>query len=150
MRPSDPLDCCWQTSLTLKEQCFLQKLFSAFPRGWPGVGLLLLRGLVSFTLAAEAAAYTSTAKMSVVGWIVVALSLASAACLLAGFMTPVAAIAVTAGASAFALSGPLPATIELVVLGIAIALLGPGAFSVDARMFGRREILLPGSRTPKQ
>lgn len=26
---------------------------------------------------------------------------------------------------------------------IAIALIGPGAFSVDARLFGRREILIP-------
>jgi len=33
-----------------------------------------------------------------------------------------------------------------VVLAIVIALLGPGAFSVDARMFGRREILIPVTR----
>jgi hypothetical protein len=31
-----------------------------------------------------------------------------------------------------------------------IALLGPGAFSIDARMFGRREILIThASRSPK-
>jgi hypothetical protein len=31
----------------------------------------------------------------------------------------------------------------LMVLATAIALLGPGAFSIDSRLFGRREILIP-------
>jgi hypothetical protein len=31
----------------------------------------------------------------------------------------------------------------VIVPAITIALLGPGAFSLDARMFGRREILVP-------
>jgi uncharacterized membrane protein YphA (DoxX/SURF4 family) len=35
------------------------------------------------------------------------------------------------------------AIINLIVLSIAVALLGPGAFSLDARMFGRREITIP-------
>jgi len=30
-----------------------------------------------------------------------------------------------------------------VILAAAIALLGPGAFSLDARLFGRREIVIP-------
>ncbi|HEX6731189.1 MAG TPA: hypothetical protein VF074_14290 [Pyrinomonadaceae bacterium] len=38
------------------------------------------------------------------------------------------------------------AIINLIVLSVAIALLGPGAFSLDARMFGRREITIPSSR----
>jgi hypothetical protein len=33
----------------------------------------------------------------------------------------------------------------MIVLTTAIALLGPGAFSIDARMFGRREILIPNT-----
>jgi uncharacterized membrane protein YphA (DoxX/SURF4 family) len=83
------------------------------------------------------------AKVSALGWIIVGLSLACAACLLAGFMTPVIAIAVTIGASALVLSGLLHSLIEVIVLAVTLALLGPGAFSLDARMFGRREILLP-------
>ncbi|HEY2963396.1 MAG TPA: hypothetical protein VGJ37_13315 [Pyrinomonadaceae bacterium] len=90
-----------------------------------------------------------SADASVLVWIVVALSFASAACLLAGFMTPIVAVAITVGAAGLTLSGVLP-SIELTVLGVAIALLGPGAFSLDARMFGRREILLSHSpRSPK-
>jgi hypothetical protein len=38
----------------------------------------------------------------------------------------------------------LPAMLAGTIL-LAIALLGPGAFSVDARVFGRREIIIPPS-----
>jgi hypothetical protein len=31
-------------------------------------------------------------------------------------------------------------------MGLTIALLGPGAYSVDARLFGRREIVVPRAR----
>jgi hypothetical protein len=31
---------------------------------------------------------------------------------------------------------------------VAITLLGPGAFSLDARLFGRREIIIPEAARP--
>ena len=71
------------------------------------------------------------------------LSLISAACLLVGFMTPVIAVVVIVGAGALALSGQFQPALEIIVLTVTVALLGPGAFSLDARMFGRREIYLP-------
>lgn len=102
-----------------------------------------MRGLVSFTLLAHTAAELAATKVTVLGWILVVLTLISAGCLLVGFMTPVVAISITVGAAALALSGVLQTSIETIVLAIAVSLLGPGAFSLDARMFGRREILLP-------
>jgi hypothetical protein len=40
--------------------------------------------------------------------------------------------------------------LNVIVQTTVIALLGPGAFSIDARMFGRREILIPHTpRWPK-
>lgn len=39
-------------------------------------------------------------------------------------------------------------TIEATVVVIAIALIGPGAFSLDAKMFGRREIRIPAAPHP--
>ena len=101
-----------------------------------------MRGFVGFTLIANAAIFASGATTAqMMSWIIVALSLVSGACLLVGFITPVVAVAVTLGAAGLTLSGVFP-SLETAVLGVAIALLGPGAFSLDARMFGRREILL--------
>ena len=89
-------------------------------------------------------------------WILVGLTFISGGFLLAGLMTPVVASLVAAVGIGIALSLiPLPplavfdgylAIIHLIVLSIAIALLGPGAFSLDARMFGRREIPIPSSQ----
>ena len=96
-------------------------------------------------MLAQTAAYISTTKVSATGWVAVSLSLICAACLLVGFMTPVIAVVVTAGTVALVLSGLFQSSLEVIVLTIAVGLLGPGAFSLDARMFGRREILLPNT-----
>jgi uncharacterized membrane protein YphA (DoxX/SURF4 family) len=82
------------------------------------------------------------------------------ACLLIGFLTPVMSISIAIVSLAKALSWlPQPtvnlfdsklASLEMIVMAAAIALLGPGACSLDARLFGRREIVIPPtSRTPK-
>ena len=126
----------------------MQKLFSAFPGGWPGLGLLLLRALVGVTLIAQIVAYIGSTKLSVLSLMVTALVLIIASCLLVGFMTPVAAMVIGLGAIALAASHVFETNqtlLNVVVLTTAIALLGPGAFSIDARMFGRREILIPNT-----
>ena len=127
----------------------LQKLFSAFPAGWPGVGLLLLRMLVGVTLIAQTVTQVRSSELSALRWLLAALILLGAGCLLLGFMTPVTAILIELLLITFAFSS-LSQIIDIVVLSAVIALLGPGAFSIDARMFGRREILIPNaSRLPK-
>jgi len=80
--------------------------------------------------------------------------------LLIGFLTPVVSILISLAALANALSW-IPAvtryqfegkaaSLELIVMAVAIALLGPGVFSIDARLFGRHEIVIPpASHTPK-
>jgi len=123
-------------------------LFSAFPGGWPGLGLLLLRALVGVTLIAQSLTYIGSTKLSALSWVVTALVLIIASCLLVGFMTPIAAMIIGLGAIALALSNLFQTNqtlLDVIVLTIAIALLGPGAFSIDARMFGRREILIPNT-----
>ena len=126
----------------------MQKLFSAFPGGWPGLGLLLLRALVGVTLIAQTLTYIGSTKLSVLSWLLAAIVLAIASCLLAGFMTPIVAIVTGVTAVVLVISNVCETNQTLynvIVLTTAIALLGPGAFSIDARMFGRREILIPNA-----
>ena len=89
-----------------------------------------------------------------------ALAFTGGAFLLAGLMTQLVSVLVALGGVGIALSWiPLPvqdlfssnlAVIYLIVLAIAISLLGPGALSLDARMFGRREITIPSkSHVPR-
>ena len=123
-----------------QRRCPLQKLFSAFPVGWPGVGLLLLRLLVGVTLIAQTVTQVGSSELSAYGWFLAVLILLGALCILLGFVTPVVAVVIGLVSVAVAFN------LDIVVLSTAIALLGPGAFSIDARMFGRREILI---RYPK-
>jgi len=111
------------------------------------LGLLLLRVLVAVLVIVQTTAYLRAAE-TLAGWSIVVLLLASAACLLLGFVTPVAAVLIgltSLGLALWTTSYPIQ-ELEVVVLATVIALLGPGAFSIDARMFGRREILIPVTR----
>ena len=117
--------------------------------------MLLLRALVGLSLIVLGVGYVQWPNPGVTGWGLAALAFTSGAFLLAGLMTPLVSILVAMSGIAIALAWiPLPgqnlfdsylAIINLIVLSVAIALLGPGAFSLDARMFGRREITIPSS-----
>ena len=99
------------------------------------------------TVIAQSIAYARAAE-TVGDWTVVVLLLAGAACLLLGFATPVAAVLIglTSLGLAFFATPYSFQELDIVVLAVITALLGPGAFSIDARMFGRREILIPVTR----
>jgi uncharacterized membrane protein YphA (DoxX/SURF4 family) len=63
--------------------------------------------------------------------------------LLAGMYTPITGTLVAVAELWMRFSHPARdarASILLAVLGIALAMLGPGAWSVDARLFGRKRI----------
>ena len=91
------------------------------------------------------------------GWITGTVLIVIGALLLIGFLTPVASVSAFLGSVAIALSsfsttdltkhiGPL-AAFNLAAIALSLVLLGPGAFSLDARLFGRREIIIPKSHT---
>ena len=97
--------------------------------------------------------YVETPTRGLAAWALAILAFAGGAFLLAGLMTPLVALLVAAGGIGIAvlpgdtLFDSYLAIINLIVLSVAIALLGPGAFSLDARMFGRREITIPSNST---
>lgn len=69
----------------------------------------------------------------------------AAALLLAGLWTPVAGVLLAIAEVLLALSHSGDPWIHIVIgtLGAALAMLGPGAWSVDARLFGRKRIQIP-------
>lgn len=114
----------------------MQRLFSMFPEGGPGAGLLLLRQSVALSLLLHPPG----------GPLIHALLALPAIGLCVGLLTPLlAAVCCLFSFYDFMVMGgaTLPeACIKLLAAG-ALALLGPGAHSLDARLFGRRVITLP-------
>jgi hypothetical protein len=120
-----------------------------FPQGGPGVALLLLRISVAAIFLVNAASYLHVFFIRLLFACVVLASVS----LSVGFLTPY--LSVIAGAAAIANlllgtgSGNL-IHITQVVDAAALALLGPGAYSVDARLFGRRvTVISPGKKTDR-
>jgi uncharacterized membrane protein YphA (DoxX/SURF4 family) len=126
----------------------VQRLFSSFADSWPGVGLLLLRlltavALVRFGIAGVLAAPPlSTVILQIIGIITGIL-------LLIGLWTPVAGalaaiVKVWIALSRFlSHSGDPWIAITQAVLSAVLAMVGPGAWSIDSRLFGRKRIDLP-------
>jgi uncharacterized membrane protein YphA (DoxX/SURF4 family) len=131
----------------------LTRLFPAFPAGLAGMALLLFRGVLSATLLLEARSCLNAGWGATTTGLVGLAALALAALLLVGFLTPIAGLLAGMGCAFVALSGgAIPALVILdsrqsvvfaATMLFGIVVLGPGAFSVDARLFGRREIIIP-------
>ena len=118
----------------------MQRLFSTFPVGAAGYGLLILRLCATGLLLREGAPHTLAALPV---WGAAAL-IGLAILLFMGAFTPVGCLA-----SGLAQVGSLYVDNERDIVALALSLgvtsavflLGPGAFSVDCRLFGRRLIL---------
>ena len=126
----------------------MQRLFSSFARGAPGAGLLLMRAATGGALIACACAALAAGP----ALRTVALHVASAGIgclLLVGLWTPVAATLAALVAAIGAFSHPAEPGFYLLLatLGAALALLGPGAWSIDSRLFGWKRFEI---RDPKE
>jgi putative oxidoreductase len=119
----------------------LQRLFSTFPTGRPGAGLLLLRLAVGASLILERIPEIWVIPQSLGFEVRVALVCVGIS-LLCGLWTPVMG-SVAAGIElliTFSPVGNSATHVLLAILSISLALLGPGAWSIDAHIFGRKRI----------
>jgi uncharacterized membrane protein YphA (DoxX/SURF4 family) len=118
----------------------MRRLFSTFAHGSAGIGLLLLR------LAAGVAVVVQGVEAILPGpplgtALVQAFSIGLGALLIAGLGTQIAAALLAIDALWHVFSSGHPwSWILLAAMSAALALLGPGAWSVDARLFGWKRL----------
>jgi uncharacterized membrane protein YphA (DoxX/SURF4 family) len=134
----------------------LRRTFSRFPSGWIGGALLLLRVVVGAITIAEAAAFLAGSH-SPLTLLTAACAAAGGVALLFGFLTPIVSALIAAEGATLLLSFPAPglqlldsrmALFQFVIMAAVLAILGPGSTSVDARLFGLREVAISGKRRP--
>jgi putative oxidoreductase len=122
----------------------LQRLFSTFANGWPGKGLLIQRLLTGAALFYSAIAFLdkdppllSTAPHMI--------GAGAGIFLVLGLWTPVmgTVVAITELWIAFAGLGNPLIPVLVATLGATLAMIGPGAWSIDAKLFGRKHIETP-------
>ena len=122
----------------------LQRLFTMFPRGWPGAGLLLLRLAAGIPLLIGATSELFGAPQN--GLYVAFIEIGVGSLLVAGLWTPVAGAlqAVIEVWFGFSPGGGTGVHFVLAALGVSLVMLGPGGRSVDALLFGRKRIDIRG------
>jgi putative oxidoreductase len=122
----------------------LQRLFSMFPNGWPGWALLLLRLVAGFILIGHGiAVLLGQNRLDVIAQ--QSLAIAAGLFLIIGLWTPITGLVVVIVEVWSGFSGVehLHSAVLLGALGAALAMLGPGVRSIDARLFGRKRLDIP-------
>ena len=131
-------------TVELREGAFLRRLYSTFAGGWPGFGLLLMRLVVGLALLTHVGPVlwsdpplttTITCVFLVGGGILLGI----------GLWTPIVGILVTSiELWRFLRMGSEPwVSLFLGTIGAALAMLGPGLWSIDARLFGWKRVEPP-------
>ncbi len=108
-----------------------------FLRGPAGVALVLLRLAVTVALIGDIGAARAFAP-----GLLVAFTVAASVLVCAGLLTSLGAAAAVVHAIGHAVAGDVPAAFAAVAAlqSAALAVIGPGAYSLDARLFGRRQV----------
>ena len=133
-------------------------MFSSYPDEWPGAGLFLLRAAIGAVLIARGVSF-------LLGWhdlkfmatALALLAVGGATLVVTGYLTRFGAVLVALASACGILFWSSTPTIDffqsrltaslVCVIAAALVCLGPGAFSLDARLFGRQEIVFPKNRS---
>ena len=138
----------------------MQRLFSGFPAGAPGAGLLLLRLTLGVYLIAQGVRIMATLMdAGTPPTILVALTalamFVGGTLGTVGILTPITqSMSAAAGLVTLldamwvptAIPGsdvPWPLALMTTVVAVSLVFLGPGTYSIDASLFGRKEIPIP-------
>ncbi len=122
----------------------MRRLYSTFAGGWPGIGLLLTRLVVGCGLIVA----TSSSLLSTPSMLAKTMSVLLAGCgalLIPGLWTPIAGtlIALIEICQLVTQPGDRWGHLLLGTIGGALAMLGPGLWSVDGRLFGWKRVEAP-------
>jgi uncharacterized membrane protein YphA (DoxX/SURF4 family) len=119
----------------------VRRLFSNFARGWPAVGLLLIRVAAGASLVFDGFEKFQTGEPAS-SLILRLIAVADGALLIAGLWTPITGslvIGLAVWQTVLRHQNPAPGVL-LAAMGAALALVGPGALSIDAWLFGWKRI----------
>ena len=122
----------------------MQRLFSTFAEGWPGAGLLLQRVLTSTVLLC----FGGTHFVETTGLgprLPYLIGDVAGVFLLLGLWTPVTGITIAIVEAWIFLAWPgfSLTPIMLAGLGGTVAMIGPGMWSIDAKLYGRKLLADP-------
>ena len=114
----------------------MQRLFSSFADGYPGIGLLIQRLLIGAILFHRSILESSANPH----FTTVVLPLLASVLLVIGLGTPYVGLLIAAMQVWTLFQGAADPWTAIVIcaLGISLAMIGPGAWSMDARFFGRK------------
>ena len=118
----------------------MRRLFSTFSNGPPGIGLLLLRVIAAAAMIAQYAQLHKSASLEAITCSLIAAL--GGLLLLAGLWTPAAGaiVGITELWIVFSRAHDPWVSLLLAGLGASLVLLGPGVWSVDARLYGWKRI----------
>lgn len=118
----------------------MQRLFTTFADSWPGFGLLVQRLVTGIALIHERVLFKDASTTASIA--AQAIGAVLALLIMIGLWTPVAGALIAALEvwSVLIYPGDPGTAILLATFGATQAMIGPGAFSIDARLFGRKHI----------
>ena len=121
----------------------MRRSFSHFARGWPGTGLLLIRSLLGLTVICHEVRALLSNPFTLFSAISVTLIIAGVL-LIVGLWTPIAGILVGVLQIPYLLHSANPwMYLRLGIFASALAMVGPGGWSIDAHLFGWKRLEVP-------